>query len=173
MRRYFKSISSAGTLLLLSACFSFARGETAILECAADGWSKSWRGFVMHSRELTFPGILILQFRRWTTAGLRPSVATLLLHLAEGKAPQSIAIAPLSAPWSEDEPPRFDSPPPFRTFATRRQAGGWMRVELPGELIRGASSGFALRLRSGNGSISARETGALGPYLILESSAAQ
>ena len=157
-------------LLLLAACG--IRAETAILECTSDNWA-DLRGRLEASRgraqELPVDrdGRLLLAFRFAVIQGWRVDKATLLLHIADGRAPRPFRVA-AAPPWPGEE---TSLPPisPGEGVKTNEEQQGWIKLELPQALIRlavhGRSDGLAIWLDSGAIRVHTRESISYAPYL--------
>jgi hypothetical protein len=95
----------------------------------------------------------LLDFRFAAVEGWKVEKATLLLHLAGGKMPRAVRVAPAL------EPARA------RRLAVRDYGEGWMEIVVPPELLQ-ARNGVTVR----GARIHARETVKYSPYLMVEGS---
>jgi hypothetical protein len=146
-----------------------AVAESAVLECTADTWmARGDRATHGRNRVLTLApdGAILLQFRTPAIEGWRISKATLLLHLAGGRRPSRIRVAPPAAAWSEIEA-RWARPVGGADRPVRTYQDEWIAIDLqPGDVqAHGLSIRSRARLR-----FDARESVGFAPYLLIEGS---
>ena len=143
-----------------------------MLECVADAVT-SGGSIVTKTRELKLPGIIFISFRTWNVTRWKVDSATLILHIAHGKAPSTVEIAGIPAKWGEIEPPKIDiAKLKFVSLKASAEPENWLAIEVPGALVEDAAAnrahGFAIRFKpAGELVMHAKESGTFSPYLIV------
>ncbi len=162
----------ARLLLLTLAAGTALHAERAILECVADGWAA--RDGRFHGATATLEAgagkSASMDFRISLIAGWRISKATLLLHVASGKAPDRLGAGVAVAAWRESDA-RMARAPSGRTAPVTSMEQGWIGAEIDAALVQEMADGKAHGLRiASNGAVAfhARESLGTAPYLIVE-----
>jgi hypothetical protein len=164
-----------------------ASGETAVLECTADGWVAIPMRVApdTRSRDLRIDREhrALLDFRTSHIEGWRISRAILMVHLSRGEPPASLQLTGLSAAWHEasDAKTFRGVIPPHLTGTTRilldRQPHGWLASKLEPAAVEALAArrihGFLLGAPSAQRElrIASRETLDTAPYLVVEGAA--
>ena len=116
---------------------------------------------------------VLLNFQFSVIQGWRIKKAQLLLHVAEGGAPDRVGIATVASEWSETEPKLNVSRLRFLRHIVEPHEEAWVRIEVAPALIEllaaGKGNGLVLRDYSGRRRIlHSRESGQYAPYLVVD-----
>ena len=146
------------------------RGETAILECTADGAAGGGVAG-MRAQEVRMPGTMYVSFRTWNVTRWMIDSATLFLHSGRGEAPRTVEIAVVPGIWSENDPPSADPARlKFTSHDVEREPQDWLSIvvdaKLIEELLSTKSHWLAVRVKN-SAILHTRETRSYAPYLIV------